>query len=340
MASILELKEKLNNFYNRYNQYIVPAVRFLVAFVSLMMLNISIGYNQTLKNPIIALALSVVCAFLPVGGTIIFLSLFMLAHLFSISAEFSILAFGIVILMYLLYFRFTPKTGYILILTAIVCWLKIPYIIPVAVGLCFSALSIIPVCFGIVIYYIVRIASDYQAALADESVAQSMQEITYLVESLFKNSQMIITIVAFSVTIAVVYAIRRLKLNYSWVYAIISGTVVQFLILVIGRLAFNAKFNVFLVIIGVILGAALGYLCNVLFFAVDYKRTEYVQYEDDEYYYYVKAVPKVVVSGSDVKVKQINARKTKRASDISDVRTVRHRTHAGQTGEYDDDMFF
>ncbi|MGN0316326.1 MAG: hypothetical protein ACI4E1_00140 [Lachnospira sp.] len=340
MAAILELKEKFNRFYNRYNQYIVPAVKFIVALLSFIMLNVSIGYNNTLKNPLIAVVLSVFCAFLPVGGTIIFLSLFMLGHLFSISAEFAILSLGIVVLMYLLYFRFTPKTGYILIVTAMVCWLKIPFIIPVAVGLCFSALSVIPVSFGIVIYYIVSIASEYQAALADESMSESMQEITYLVESLFKNPQMILTIVAFAVTIVVVYFIRRLKLDYSWIYAIISGTVVQFLILVIGQFAFNAKFNIILVIVGVLLGAAVGYLCNVLFFALDYKRTEYVQYEDDEYYYYVKAVPKIIVAGSDVKVKQINARKTKKASDISDVRATRHREQNAQSNEDDDDMFF
>ena len=29
-------------------------------------------------------------------------------------------------------------------------------------------------------------------------------------------------------------------------------------------------------------------------FHVDYRRTEYLEYEDDEYHYYVKAVPKVV----------------------------------------------
>ena len=47
-------------------------------------------------------------------------------------------------------------------------------------------------------------------------------------------------------------------------------------------------------------------------FAVDYSRTEYVQFEDDDYYYYVKAVPKLTVSTPDVKVQKINARKLQR----------------------------
>ncbi len=42
-----------------------------------------------------------------------------------------------------------------------------------------------------------------------------------------------------------------------------------------------------------------------LFFCVDYSRTENIQFEDDEYYYYVKAVPKVGVSAPEKKVKHI-----------------------------------
>ena len=45
------------------------------------------------------------------------------------------------------------------------------------------------------------------------------------------------------------------------------------------------------------------------FFSVDYTCTEYVQFEDDDYYYYVKAVPKMTVSSTDVKVQRISARK-------------------------------
>ena len=41
-------------------------------------------------------------------------------------------------------------------------------------------------------------------------------------------------------------------------------------------------------------------------FAVDYTRTEYLQYEDDDYYYYVKAVPKALVATSERSIKKIN----------------------------------
>ena len=82
-------------------------------------------------------------------------------------------------------------------------------------------------------------------------------------------------------------------------------------------------------LVGTELGGAVGYLCQILFFSVDYSRTEYVQYEDDEYYYYVKAVPKINIVNAEVKVKQINARKTKKAQDIREM----------NSSEQDDDNF-
>ena len=41
---------------------------------------------------------------------------------------------------------------------------------------------------------------------------------------------------------------------------------------------------------------------------VDYSRTENVQFEDDEYYYYVKAIPKMSVEAPDVNVTRMGYR--------------------------------
>lgn len=67
MVFLLELKEGFKKFYNKYDTYLVPAVRFVMALVSFLMLNASIGYMSKLKNPLIAVAMAVLCAFLPNG---------------------------------------------------------------------------------------------------------------------------------------------------------------------------------------------------------------------------------------------------------------------------------
>ena len=60
---------------------------------------------------------------------------------------------------------------------------------------------------------------------------------------------------------------------------------------------------------GILVSAVLALLLQISIFSLDYSRTEYVQFEDDEYYYYVKAVPKISIAVPQKKVKKINAQK-------------------------------
>ena len=244
MTFLLELKDNINKFYNKHNVYLVPALKFVVAFISFLLLNVQIGYMTVLKNPLIALAVSIICAFLPSGFTVVALSIFMLAHLYAISAEFAVISLCIVLVMYLLYFRFAPKQGYILIFTVILCWCKIPEAIPVAVALGAGLTSFIPVSFGVIIYYIIKTASAYETAITNSSVADSMQQISYIVESFFNNKSCLIFVIAFTVAIIITYIIKRLSVDNAWTYAIAVGTVSEFIILIVGSLALNAKINI------------------------------------------------------------------------------------------------
>lgn len=334
MAFLLELKDRFNKFYNKYDTYFVPVVKFLVALVAFIILSVSIGDNSKLGNPLFAFVAAVVCAFIPNGGTILLLSLFMLVHLYSISAEFALIALCVIIIMYLLYFRFTPKSGYIVIITAALCMLKLPYLAIVSIGLLSSWLACIPVSFGVIIYYIIRTASQYESAISDVSLTDSVEQISYLSQSLFGDKGMVTLIVAFAATIIITYCIRRLKIDNSWVYAIACASALEFIVLVVGQIALGAKLNIVLIVIGVLLGVVVAYICKIVFFSLDYKRTEYVQYEDDEYYYYVKAVPKINVSATDVKVKHINAKKTKETTNLDDIRS---QIKSNQKNNQDDD---
>ena len=85
----------------------------------------------------------------------------------------------------------------------------------------------------------------------------------------------------------------------------------------------------------------------VHFFRVvlDYTAVEYVQFEDDDYYYYVKAVPKMTLAGQQKTVKHINTsrRPAERAEEdiyesprakrpVTTVRTPAARTQSTVTG--------
>ena len=52
-------------------------------------------------------------------------------------------------------------------------------------------------------------------------------------------------------------------------------------------------------------------IVQFLFFNLDYSRTERLQFEDDDYYYYVKAVPKSLVTEKDKQIKRFNGKNEK-----------------------------
>ena len=60
-------------------------------------------------------------------------------------------------------------------------------------------------------------------------------------------------------------------------------------------------------LIGALISLAVALLYHFFVFTVDYTRTEYVQYEDDDYVYYVKAVPKIKVTEKNRNVTNIKS---------------------------------
>ena len=71
-------------------------------------------------------------------------------------------------------------------------------------------------------------------------------------------------------------------------------------------------------------------------FSVDYTRTEYLQFDDDEYYYYVKAVPKMKVAVEEKTVKHINERKEKEPKEKKSI-LPKKAVVAGATKTVNDD---
>ena len=120
---------------------------------------------------------------------------------------------------------------------------------------------------------------------------------------------MMLTIVAFAVTIVLVYTIKRMSVNYAWTIAIIAGAIADVMILLIGDLMFDTNVSIIGIIIGTVISVLIAKVVEFFTFNVDYSRTEKVQFEDDEYYYYVKAVPKITVATPSRTVKRINTSK-------------------------------
>ena len=313
MMELLEFKEKLKALYARFGAFAGPAIKFLLGFLSVVMLNQNLGFMARIDNMPAALFLGIVCMALPYGGMALLAGIVMLAHITAVSLELAAIVLALLLAVLLLYYGFQPGDSYLLVVTPLLFMLKIPYAVPLVVGLAGGIISIIPVSCGIFIYYIISYVKQNAGTLTGESAASEMvQKYTQIVKDILFNQDMLLMIAAFALCILVVFVVKNLSIDYAWPVAIAAGTVTQLLVFLMGDFMFSVSVDMLQLLLGVLAGCAVAGIYNFFVFALDYSRTEYVQFEDDDYYYYVKAVPKITVSTTDVTVKHINARRSPR----------------------------
>lgn len=308
MSSLLEMREGLRNFYSKYEVYLLPLFKFLLALTSLLCINMNIGFMSRLSgNIVIVLVVALMCSFLPMNFIIIISAGFVCGHLYAVSLECAVVAVALFLLMFILYFRFSPKDAVVVLLLPLCFSLKIPYVIPIAVGLLSSPISIVSVSCGTIVYYLVLYIKTNAQTINTLETGEAVAKFRYVIDGILGNKEMLITIVAFAAMIIVVYFIRRMSMDHAWTIAMSVGAVVGVVVLLIGDLAYDTHFSIAMLIVGMIVSLILAKVLQFFAFNVDYSRTEYVQFEDDEYYYYVKAIPKNSVSRAQVKVKKITS---------------------------------
>ena len=314
MTSLLVAKQILMTLYSKYEVYITPFLKLLLALISLLLINSHMGYMESIDRTTVVLIVALMCSFMPMNFIVVMAVVFIMLHLYAFNLECTIVVGIGFLLMFLLYLRFSPKDTLVVLLMPVCFLLRIPYVVPLAMGLVGTPVSAVSIACGVIAYYMLHFVTQNVStilAMADEEMTVRFK---FVVDGLLNNREMVITIAAFAVTVILVYLIRRLSIDYAWTIAMAAGTVVNITVLLVGDLMFDTNVALFEVVLGNMLSLLLAVVLQFFVFNVDYSRTEKVQFEDDEYYYYVKAVPKISVSKPEKKVKQINSQKSKTAS--------------------------
>ncbi len=307
MTTLLVIKQALVTAYGKYEVYITPLLKFLLALLTLVLINSRLGYMESITRMTVVLIIALMCSFMPMNFIAVMGAVFVLLHLYAFSLECAAVVGAAFLLLFLLYLRFSPKDTLVVVLLPICFLLRIPYVVPISMGLIGTPASAVSVACGVIVYYVLHYVTQNAtviAAMADEETAAKFR---FIIDGLIKNQEMVVTIAAFAITVIVVYVLRRLSVDYAWTIAMTAGAVVDIMVLLVGDLIFDINESLLSVLLGTVVSFLLALVLQFFVFYVDYSRTEKVQFEDDEYYYYVKAVPKVTVAKPEKKVKQINS---------------------------------
>lgn len=329
MTALLELRENLKKIYNRNEAFILPVIKFLLSFIVLSIINGKMGYMTKLDNMAIVLIVSLLCSFLPTGFMAFFAMMFAVLHMYALSIETAAVGLVVFLLLYLLFLRFTAKEALVVVLTPVLCMLKLPYVMPVAMGLIGTPASCVSVGCGVVVYYLLQTVITNAPTINSMGAEEATAKLRLLIDGMLGNKAMLVTIAAFAITVIVVYLIRRMSVDHSWTIAMVAGVMIEVMILLVGDLMYDTNLSIVSALLGAVVTLIACKIIEFFRFCLDYSRTEKVQFEDDEYYYYVKAVPKMTVAAPTNTVKKIN---TQRRPAGQQTRTSGQGTRsAGQT---------
>ncbi|WP_408070006.1 hypothetical protein [Butyrivibrio sp. JL13D10] len=274
--------------------------------IALTMISNKIGYQTNLTKLPILLMASLLCSIMPQNFMVLVSAGFILAHLYKLSIFCAAIALIVFLLMFLLYFRFSPKDTIAVMLTPMCFYIGVPYVMPIALGLMGTPTSIISMACGIIVAFFVNYISGSATTLTDGKMEEAAAQFQTIISELLNNKSMWVFVGAFSITLAIVYFIRRMSIDHAWTIAIVSGALADIVCLLIGDMIYTTELSFVGVIFQTFISIVLLLILQFFAFNLDYSRIEKVQFEDDEYYYYVKAVPKVTVSTPSPKVKRIS----------------------------------
>lgn len=324
-TGIYGLRENLIQLYKRQEFLLLSVFRFAVSLAVLLLLRAHLGVhistgsalNSSLLNVIIAL----ICSMLPPGFSAGILGLVLLLDLYKLSLEAAAVGAAIILVCLLVYFRFTPRDTMILLLMPVAYALNLHYLVPILAGLLFGPGAAVPVIFGLLFTRYVLLVEGNLSALAAPGGGMSIvgeQLITNfrsLVDGTVNDKLMISLAVAFVITVIAVCFIRRLAIVNAWHVAITAGCILELVILLLCDMRLDTGIDLAYVFVGIVFSFVLAQIVRFFVFNVDYLRIENVQFEDEDYYYYVKAIPKVMVYSSDLEADEFDPPETETVID-------------------------
>lgn len=160
MTNLLVMREYIKSFYAKYEEFIVPVLKFALALILFVTINSRLGYMEALNNPALVLVAALLCSFLPLGMTVFLCAAFLLAHVVALSLECTAVLLLAYLFILVFYFRFSPKSHLILLLTPLLFIWKIPYLMPLAAGLFGTPAAAVAVVCGVVLYYVLSYVTE------------------------------------------------------------------------------------------------------------------------------------------------------------------------------------
>ena len=295
MKQLLAVRDALSRFYGKYDMPIRLLCKFLLAFWVFFEIRSDMGAEGIFGKLFVILILAALCAFLPSNGMILIAACMLMVYFYSVSLETAVVGGMTLVIGMLVYFSISSRSAYPLIITALAVKWEVGCASAVLFGLMGGPLTAVGVAFGALVpnltETLVNGSGNLQSSATDAAEIM-VQKMAALMNGLLSNREMVALAVILTVIMLLVYMIRIMEIKYAWTLAAGTGIFVYALLRMILGITGILDTEAIRLVIEIVAATLLAAAAQLMFFSLDYKKTENLRFEDDEYYYYVKAVPK------------------------------------------------
>lgn len=150
-----------------------------------------------------------------------------------------------------------------------------------------------------------------------EALVEAVKHLATIdIEAIVINQDMLCFMIIFFVVFNTVYFIKRLAVDYAPYIAICMGAVMNMigfsLATLVLKLDMSLPFMLITTLAYTLIAVVIEFFSNVL----DYERSELLNFEDDDNYYYVKVVPKIYLTTTNRKVKRVYNNKPNKTQKV------------------------
>jgi len=249
---------------------------------------------------------------------------------FSANMEIAVAVFLFLLFIYLFYARMATRESLLILFTVMAFHFNVPYLIPILVGLYFSVSAIIPVTIGVFVNAQIPMVMGFvgsapASGMADMELTDLITELptafTAIYETLIGSlagTEWLFTALVFAMVIILVHFVSRQAIDYAKEIAIVLGSVMTIFGFIIAVLVTDGNVNIGMMILLTLLSMVLALFVRFFDGVLDYQRAESVQFEDDNNYYHVKIVPKVIMTKPQRVVKRIRPESAKPSDNAED----------------------
>jgi len=317
MEKLLEMREGFRKWYSSSGVYVDFAAKALLAFAALFMMARAFPGEDVFSNLFLIIPAAVLAGIVPIAALPVIAAAFLVGHAFCVGTDAGVYALVICAALYGIFLHNVRKDPAAVVLTPVFEGLGVPAAAPVALGLRQNVSAALSICAGCFAYSFADKLGANKEAIAAIPENEYITRAGLIFGDALKDPKLIVTLLACLAAFALTTGIQKSGINFAPAIGIVLGCAVYAVFCIFGNFAADAGFNVFAVIIGAVAAGVIAGIYAFLEFPTDFARTQLLEFEDDDFRYYVKAVPRLHSYSELKNIKKVSDKKVsdKKAPD-------------------------